>query len=42
VGLALEQQSNVAVRYDGIIVGEYAADLLVEKTVRVELKSGGS
>jgi hypothetical protein len=28
----------VVVRYDGIVVGEYAVDLLVEDIVLVELK----
>jgi GxxExxY protein len=37
-GLAVSQQHRVVVRYDGIVVGEYAVDLLVEQTVLVELK----
>ncbi len=28
----------MAIRYDGIIVGEYIADFLVEKLILVELK----
>jgi GxxExxY protein len=38
-GIVTIQQSKVAVRYDGIIVGEYTADLLVEDAVVVELKA---
>ena len=37
--LAVSQQLGVVVRYDGIIVGEYATDLLVEDMVLVELKA---
>jgi GxxExxY protein len=32
------KQYAMAVRYDGIIVGEYIADFLVEKLILVELK----
>jgi GxxExxY protein len=39
VGLAVLQQRGVSVRYDGIVVGEYAPDLLVDERVLVELKS---
>ena len=38
-GLEVETQHPVIVRYDGVIVGEYAADLLVEDCVLVELKA---
>ena len=38
-GLAVTQRRGIVVRYDGIIVGEYAADLLVEESVIVELKA---
>jgi GxxExxY protein len=38
-GLRVEQQHGLSVEYDGIIVGEYAADLLVESCVLVELKA---
>jgi len=38
-GLTVEQQKNIQVFYDGIIVGDYAADLLVEGSVLVELKA---
>ena len=37
-GLTVSQQHRVVVRYDGITVGEYAVDLLVEHVVLVELK----
>ena len=39
VGLRVEQQRNMQVHYDGVLVGEYIADLLVENTVVVELKA---
>src|SRR5689334_15088186 len=38
-GLAVAQQHPVVVRYDGVVVGEYAVDLLVERRVLVELKA---
>ncbi|MGA9016270.1 MAG: GxxExxY protein [Acetobacteraceae bacterium] len=38
-GLAVAQQHGVSVIYDDVIVGEYAADLLVEAAVVVELKA---
>jgi GxxExxY protein len=38
-GLAIEQQRGVAVTYDGVIVGEYATDLMVDGAVIVELKA---
>jgi GxxExxY protein len=38
-GLKVEQQRNVNVLYDGVVVGEFAADLLVEDRVIVELKA---
>jgi GxxExxY protein len=37
-GLKVGQQQPIRVRYDGLIVGEYVADLLVEDCVLVELK----
>jgi GxxExxY protein len=37
-GLAVSQQHPMVVRYDGVVVGEYAVDLLVEHTILVELK----
>jgi GxxExxY protein len=38
-GLLAQQQCQIQVFYDGTIVGEYVADLLVEKCVLVELKA---
>ena|ERR1700720_1097046 len=38
-GLAVEQQHPVTVHYDGVVVGTYTADLLVENAVLVELKA---
>ncbi len=38
-GLAAVQQRRISVWWDGIIVGEYAADLLVEDALLVELKA---
>jgi GxxExxY protein len=38
-GLTVAQQHNVSVHYDGVVVGAYTADLLVENTVLVELKA---
>jgi GxxExxY protein len=38
-GLAVQQQAGIAVTYDGVIVGDYVADLLVENKVLVELKA---
>jgi GxxExxY protein len=37
-GLMVAQQSGIIVRYDDVVVGEYAADLLVEGLILVELK----
>jgi GxxExxY protein len=37
-GIAVSQQHPIVVRYDGIVVGHYAVDLLVERIVLVELK----
>jgi GxxExxY protein len=38
-GLRVRQQAPVPVYYDGIIVGDYVADLIVEDAVIVELKA---
>src|ERR1700745_849473 len=38
-GLTLAQQYGTTVRYDGIIVGGYAVDLPVERSVLVELEA---
>ncbi|HMN61882.1 MAG TPA: GxxExxY protein [Anaerolinea sp.] len=37
-GLRADQQSPIPVFYDGILVGDYVADLLVENRLLVELK----
>ena len=39
IGLLVEQQHQIKVVFDGIIVGEFFADLFVEKRVLVELKA---
>jgi GxxExxY protein len=38
-GLGVAQQAEINVYYDGIAVGHFAADLLVESIVLVELKA---
>ena len=38
-GLVVAQQRGAVVRYDGIIVGEYTIDLLVEDALLIELKA---
>ncbi len=38
-GLKTEQQHGITIHYDGVVVGEYAADLLVEETLLIELKA---
>ncbi len=38
-GLSVEQQHPIPVFYKDIIVGEYFADLLIEKEIIVEVKS---
>ena len=37
-GLMVAQQHPVTVKYDGVVVGHYTADLFVESSVLVELK----
>jgi len=37
--LAVAQQKTITVRYDNVVVGEYVADLVVEDSVIVELKT---
>ena len=39
VGLTVEQQARIEVYYDGVGLGEYFADLLVDSVVIVELKA---
>jgi GxxExxY protein len=38
-GLQVEKQKQIKVYYDGLMVGEYFADLIVENTVILELKA---
>ena len=38
-GLKAKQQHPITIRYEGAIVGEYVADLLVEDSLLVELKA---
>ena len=38
-GSKVKQQQAIKVRYDGIVVGDFMADLLVEESVLVELKA---
>jgi GxxExxY protein len=38
-GLRAEQQQPIKVVYDGVIVGDYLADIVVEGSVIVELKA---
>ena len=39
IGLKVEQQARIEVYYDGVVLGEYFADLLVDGVVIVELKA---
>jgi len=39
VGLTVAQQQSAKVVYKGLIVGEYVTDLLVERSVMVEVKA---
>lgn len=41
-GLAVQQQHPIPVSYDGVVVGEYFADLFVQDQVIVELKAARS
>jgi GxxExxY protein len=38
-GLKIEQQKNLLVHYDGQVVGEYCADIVVNDCVLLELKA---
>ena len=38
-GLKVECQKRIVVTYDGIVVGDFSADMLVENTVLVENKA---
>ena len=39
LGLSVDQQKALEVRYQGVVVGDYVADMLVEGSVLVELKA---
>jgi len=36
--LSVEQQKPITVHYDGVVVGDYVADLVVEGVILIELK----
>ena len=38
-GRAVSRQHRMGVRYDGILVGDYTVDVLIERNVLVELKA---
>jgi GxxExxY protein len=38
-GLSVAQQKNISIYDKGIVVGVYAADLVVEESIVVELKA---
>jgi GxxExxY protein len=38
-GLSVVQQHGVSVMYDGMVVGEYVIDLMIEQALLVELKA---
>jgi GxxExxY protein len=38
-GLNAEQQQPIKVLYDGVVVGDYFADIVVEESVIIELKA---
>ena len=38
-GMKAESQQAIVVRYDDVVVGEFVADIVVESTIIVELKS---
>jgi GxxExxY protein len=38
-GLQVQQQHNITIYYDEVAVGEYTADLLVERVLLPELKA---
>lgn len=40
LGLRVDQQLRLSVTYDGVVVGDYVADLIVEGNVIVEIKAG--
>ncbi len=38
-GFTVQQQQPITVRYRGMVVGEYFADLIVDKVVLIEIKA---
>ncbi len=38
-GIAFEQQKPILIRYEGVVVGDYVADLIVEGVVLIGLKA---
>lgn len=38
-GLNVRQQHAITIQYDNVVVGEYAADLLIENCLLIELKA---
>ena len=38
-GLTVEQQKPLSVHYDGVVIGEYFADIVVNNAVIIELKA---
>ncbi len=38
-GFRVQQQHPIHIYYDGVVVGEYAADIIVDETVILELKA---
>ena len=41
-GLTIRQQVPISVKYEGVVVGEYFADILVDERVILELKANES
>jgi GxxExxY protein len=42
LGLRVVQQEGIPVYYDGVMVGDYSADILVEEVIILELKAAES
>lgn len=42
IGLAFEQQKSIKVYYEGYQVGSYTADIVVQDSVLLELKTGSA
>jgi len=39
-GLRTEQQRSIAVRFRGVVVGDYVSDIIIENKVLLEIKAG--